>query len=99
MPTQAILELLLQRPTGHWYGLEICKVTGLPSGTVYPVLSRLEQAGWIVSDWEPLSSYERAGRPARRYYEFSSDGAAKARAMLAAAYRIGRRSWQPGPTI
>lgn len=57
---------------GHRYGFDIMDVSGLPDGTVYPALRRLEDAGMLVSEWE---SEEEAGkRPPRCYYELTADG-------------------------
>jgi PadR family transcriptional regulator PadR len=53
---------------GRTYGYDIAKETGLRSGTIYPILARLEQAGIIRSDWETNEAHD-AGRPRRRYYE------------------------------
>ncbi|REJ83260.1 MAG: PadR family transcriptional regulator [Acidobacteria bacterium] len=48
--------------------------TGLPSGTVYPALRRLEDSGFVRSSWEPHARAERAKRPRRRYYEVTASG-------------------------
>lgn len=58
---------------GRLYGLELSGSTGLKSGTLYPVLARLEVAGWVTSTWEETDPRE-AGRPRRRYYELSPLG-------------------------
>ena len=55
-------------------GADICKQTGLPSGTVYPILSRLEEAGWLQSRWETGDPSE-LGRPRRRFYTVTAEGA------------------------
>ena len=64
---------------GHPYGFDIMEATGLASGTVYPVLSRLERDGLVRSSWEDEARAAAEGRPARRYYEASRDGAAALR--------------------
>ena len=56
------------------YGLDIMTVTGLPSGTVYPTLSRMETRGYVRGVWEPAAAAERGGRPRRRYYELTPAG-------------------------
>ncbi|SRR6266702_3561520 len=84
LPTQLVLRALLDAPTREQYGLEICATAGLPSGTIYPILARLEVAGWLVSRWEDVDPHER-GRPRRRYYHLSSEGAERARNALAQA--------------
>jgi PadR family transcriptional regulator PadR len=49
-------------------------VTGLPSGTVYPALRRLERDGLVTSNWEPEDAALKESRPARRYYELTRTG-------------------------
>jgi DNA-binding PadR family transcriptional regulator len=63
------------------YGLEIIERTGLPSGTIYPLLARLETAGWVTSRWE--SDQPAARGPRKRFYEITAAGAEQARAALA----------------
>lgn len=53
---------------GSRYGLSIMDVTGLPSGTVYPALRRLERDRLVTSHWETGKAAEKEGRPARKYY-------------------------------
>lgn len=83
--TQAVLRQALVEPAREWYGLEMVWATGLPSGTVYPIISRLERCGWILSRWEDPAEHEAEGRPRRRYYRLSADGAEHARLALAKA--------------
>lgn len=59
---------------GTPYGFDIMEVTGLPSGTVYPILARLEEQGLVRSRWEPVAAARREKRPPRRYYEVSAAG-------------------------
>jgi PadR family transcriptional regulator, regulatory protein PadR len=60
---------------GYEYGFDIIDTTGLPSGTVYPALSRLERDGYVRSAWEDEQRAHRDGRPARRYYRVTAHGA------------------------
>jgi PadR family transcriptional regulator, regulatory protein PadR len=83
LATQLVLKALLDRPAKAQYGLEICEAAKLASGTIHPILARLEKVGWLESYWEDVDPH-RAGRPRRRYYRLSSDGAQSARAALAA---------------
>ncbi len=69
---------------GYCFGFDIMEATGLPSGTVYPALRRLERDGFAASRWEPESDANAAQRPARRYYEITKSGKA---AILAATER------------
>ena len=59
---------------GNQYGFEIMRVVGLPSGTVYPLLRRLEAAGLVHSDWEDEGEAHSDRRPARRYYRATEKG-------------------------
>lgn len=63
--TQAVLGVLLDHPLQQQYGLEISKAAGLPSGSLNPILARLEQAGWVISDWEQVDEHE-VGHPRHR---------------------------------
>ena len=67
----AILQALAHN---YRYGFDIMDVTGLPSGTVYPALRRLEQAGLVVSKWEDEDTARKDQRPTRKYYELTSAG-------------------------
>jgi DNA-binding PadR family transcriptional regulator len=84
IPTQLVLRALLEDPTREMYGLQICAAAGLPSGTIHPILARLEGLGWLESRWEDIKPAEE-GRPRRRYYRLSTDGAERARIALAQA--------------
>lgn len=59
---------------GHGYGFEIMRAARLKSGTVYPLLRRLEAAGLVDSQWEEQSEAHEEGRPPRRYYAATSAG-------------------------
>jgi DNA-binding PadR family transcriptional regulator len=73
------------------HGFDIMDATDLPSGTVYPVLGRLERDGYVRSKWESQTIAQRERRPPRRYYEITASGA-RALAESAEHYRtIGTR--------
>jgi PadR family transcriptional regulator PadR len=61
---------------GARHGFEILDATGLPSGTVYPILRRLEHDGMASSRWEAADAAQREQRPPRRNYTLSRDGRA-----------------------
>ena len=69
-PTGLVLQAIAG---GARYGLDIIEATGLPSGTVYPALRRLEGAGFLSSEWE--ADEDVGGRPARCYYALTPEGA------------------------
>jgi PadR family transcriptional regulator len=70
-PTAAVL---LAIRSGHRYGFDIMDATGLPDGTVYPLLRRLERRGVLTGDWEEESDAKAEQRPQRRYYELTPVG-------------------------
>jgi PadR family transcriptional regulator PadR len=92
IPTQLVLRALLADPGRELYGVEIGDAAGLPSGTIHPMLARLEGVGWLESRWEDIDPCAE-GRPARRYYRLTPTGAEQARNALARAFQ-GRRTWQ-----
>src|SRR5215469_1537228 len=80
--TTRVLRLLLEEPTAWHYGYDISQRTGLKSGTLYPILIRLADQGWLETRWaEP----ERQGRPARHTYRLTQVGARAAFALVAEA--------------
>lgn len=96
LATQMVLGFLLSDPSSERYGLDIGSATGLPSGTVHPILARLEGLGWVESRWEDIDPHEQ-GRPQRRYYRLSATGAESARTAIARAGRsIRRTQLRPG---
>ncbi|BCJ36216.1 hypothetical protein Athai_37190 [Actinocatenispora thailandica] len=82
----AVLTVFLTEPDSPRYGLELMHATGQPSGTLYPILTRLQQAGWVEGEWERADASEM-GRPPRRYYQLTPDGVAAGRAALATLRR------------
>ena len=79
--------------SGYGYGFDIMTVTGLPSGTVYPALRRLENADYVSSKWERQSIAQAEQRPARKYYEITKPG----RTALSEARQRFRLLAQLGP--
>jgi DNA-binding PadR family transcriptional regulator len=69
---------------GYRFGLDVMEATGLPSGTVYPALRRLERDALVESKWEPEAEATANNRPARRYYQVTRAGKV---AALAATQR------------
>jgi DNA-binding PadR family transcriptional regulator len=84
----AVLEAVGQ---GHQYGFDVIAVTGLASGTVYPALRRLEEAGYVESRWEDHRVAQREVRPVRKYYEVTESGQAALAAALLRYRALGRR--------
>lgn len=82
LPTQLVLRAMIADPAHEMYGLEIGQAAELPSGTIHPILARLEASGWLESRWEDADP-KRAGRPRRRYYRLTPDGVVYAIAAIA----------------
>ncbi|MBV9829365.1 MAG: PadR family transcriptional regulator [Alphaproteobacteria bacterium] len=80
-PTLGVLTTLLGSPRDELSGAEIGKEANIGAGTLYPVLARLEKAGWLTSRWETEDPHA-LGRPRRRYYRVTPLGATKAKAAL-----------------
>lgn len=70
-PTAAVL---LAIRAGHRYGFDVMDATGLPDGTVYPILRRLERRGVLAGVWEDEAKAHADQRPARRYYRITRVG-------------------------
>lgn len=98
IPTQLVLRALLVDPAREMYGIEVGQAAGLPSGTVHPILARLEGAGWVRSRWEDIDPHTE-GRPARRYYRLSAEGVQLARDALASRAQHHRVKQILQPTV
>ncbi len=94
-PTALVLQALLD---GRHHGFDIMDATGLPSGTVYPILRRLDADGCVRSKWEKEGVARREQRPPRRYYELTAGGktmALDARTRAQAMADAGKRLLRP----
>jgi len=80
--TLKVLEAFLENPAGELSGAEVHKRTEIASGTLYPILLRLEGAGWFVSRWEDIDPAS-AGRPRRRLYHLTRNGLARTTEVFA----------------
>ena len=88
--TLAVLEVLLVRPAEWQHGYCLSQLTGIPSGTLYPILMRLEKLHWLETRWEEVKN---PGRPPRHLYRLSGTAREWAREELRAAER--KRFWKP----
>ncbi len=92
----AIFNTMLERPRKWWYGLELAERADIGSATIYAALTRLERAGLLEAAWEDIDPSE-IGRPRRRLYKLTSEGARVGRQALA-EYKprvVPSKSW-PG---
>ncbi len=65
-----------------WYGLELANHLNIGNASVYVVLDRLEESGWLQSAWEEVDPVAK-GRPRRRLYKLTPEGASRGREMVA----------------
>ena len=82
LQTLRALEAFLEQPQEELSGADVAKRSGLASGTLYPILLRLESAGWFVSRWETVDPAS-VGRPRRRLYRLTPSGLARASEVFA----------------
>jgi PadR family transcriptional regulator, regulatory protein PadR len=99
--TPAILDVLevLIGAADEVHGFALAKAAHRPTGSVYLILSRLEEAGWVESNWEQVNG-QNEGRPRRRFYRLTPDGFAAARQTLTERRQKpvarGATHWHPG---
>jgi PadR family transcriptional regulator, regulatory protein PadR len=86
LQTLRVLEAFLENPTQPLSGADVQKRASLASGTLYPILLRLESAGWFASQWEDIDPAE-AGRPRRRFYRLTAGGLRSASEVFASFSR------------
>ncbi|HTJ23507.1 MAG TPA: PadR family transcriptional regulator [Gemmatimonadaceae bacterium] len=91
----AVLQVIAR---GVRHGFDIMDATGLPSGTVYPILGRLERAAFVRSRWESPTVAQREKRPPRRNYEISGAGS-RALAEAVEHYRTLSRGGRGTPGL
>ncbi len=80
--TARVVRAFLEDPAADRYGFDLMRATGLASGSLYPILARLDRAGWIVGHREDIDPAQ-AGRSPRRYYTMPAHSAERARIALA----------------
>ena len=66
--------ILLAIKNGYHYGFDVMDILGLPSGTVYPALRRMEASALVTSKWEDAATAQREQRPLRKYYSVTRSG-------------------------
>ena len=92
-PTIKVIGAILSSSADELAGAEIARTTRLASGTLYPILLRLERAGWLESRWE-VEDPQRLGRPRRRLYRVTGFGARNAKdALNDLEPALGRAAW------
>jgi PadR family transcriptional regulator PadR len=91
---ERVLRVFLADPAGRHHGYDLMKAARLSSGTLYPMLGRLEREGMLTAAWEPLSG-DPSGRPPRKYYQLTAEGSRVARIELARAASAAPASRAP----
>jgi PadR family transcriptional regulator, regulatory protein PadR len=96
---ERVLRVLVADPAAQHYGYDLMKAARLASGTLYPMLGRLQEEGLITSQWEQRPP---DGRPPRKYYQLTGEGLRAARLELArasqtASARSSRAAARPVP--
>lgn len=86
LQTLKVLEAFLENPIDQLSGAEVHQRCKLASGTLYPILLRLEAAGWFVSRWESINP-STSGRPRRRLYRLTATGLRRASEVFASFNR------------
>jgi PadR family transcriptional regulator PadR len=81
---ERVLRVFLTDTSALHYGYDLMKAARLPSGTLYPMLARLQEQGLVTSQWEPQPD-DAGGRPPRKYYQLTGEGVRVARLELAQA--------------
>lgn len=81
--SRAVIAALARNPGGEMWGRQICADTELPPGTVYPLLSRLADLGWVASRHENETDTPLNTGPLRRFWRLTDDGRNHAAAVLA----------------
>jgi DNA-binding PadR family transcriptional regulator len=92
-PLERVLRAFLDDPAALRYGYDLMKAASLQSGTLYPLLARLEQQKLVTSAWE---TPQQEGQRPRKYYRLTSEGIQVARLELARASRDQRAPARPG---
>jgi DNA-binding PadR family transcriptional regulator len=92
-PLERVLRAFLDGPPAPRYGYDLMKTAGLQSGTLYPLLARLEHQKLVVSAWE---TPEQEGQRPRKYYRLTNEGIEAARLELARSSRQQRTPGRPG---
>lgn len=98
-----MLQTFLEDPDRIFYATELMKAARVGSGSLYPALARMEQAGWVTCEEEDIDP-KKVGRPARHYYQMTGAGAREAHLALVELSESVRPpasspGWKLGPQL
>jgi PadR family transcriptional regulator, regulatory protein PadR len=92
-PMLKVLKVMIEKPQIAHSGAEIARAADIGSGTLYPLLQRLENAGWMKSEWENVDPAQ-VGRPRRRLYKLTGQGQTEAvKALAEVQMSAGALAW------
>lgn len=94
-PSVRVLTSLYDAAPDPMYGMQLMDSAHAPSGTIYPILARFRDRGWLTAEREGVDPSE-TGRPARTYYKLTPDGLAEARKHTTAPSTAGLPAWEAG---
>ena len=94
--TRLVLSALLGKPRRWRHGYDLSIETGLKSGTLYPLLMRLSDHGYLDARW---SEPDQSGRPPRHEYKLTPSGITLAREQTASETYIARLAAQAGASL
>lgn len=97
--TAGVLEIFRSDPGRTLFGLEVIRLAGIASGSLYPILHRLEERGLLKSSWEPLEDAIAAKRRPRRMYSFNAAAAELAEELLDERRAPAKRPRRPFPKV
>ncbi len=83
-----VLDVFLDDPTGNHYGFRIAKDAAIQTGTLYPIMARLEDAGWLTGRWQ---DEDNTRGPRKRLYTLTPEGLNRAPAVVASRAKIPQR--------
>jgi PadR family transcriptional regulator, regulatory protein PadR len=84
-----VAKVLLADPDGRHWGYETSNRSGVRAGVLYPILTRMLNAGWLIDGWQDPNTITK-GRPRRRYYQLTETGRMELSALLAEAEKDAR---------
>ncbi|MDQ2709004.1 MAG: PadR family transcriptional regulator [Actinomycetota bacterium] len=96
--THALIQVaiaMLEDPSGRYWGYRLSRSSGVRSGVLYPLLTRMLIEGWLEDGWEDPETIKEK-RPPRRYYELTDEGHIALGGVLQEARRDARFVGLPG---
>jgi PadR family transcriptional regulator PadR len=96
-PLLLVVDALSREPQEEHYAYAMSKMTGLPPGSVQPILTRLESAGWLTARWEKIDPRVEGRRPRRLYAVTAFGGREMAGLLHEHSHRLRGFRTRPAP--